>query len=66
MTKNVGGLDKTLRLIVGIIIIVLGFVNDSVWGAIGLIPILTAFLGWCPLYPILKIDTRCENDKCEK
>ena len=66
MNKNVGSLDKTIRLIVGILIIVAGYMNESLLGAIGLIPILTALIGWCPLYTILKIDTRCKNDTCEK
>lgn len=66
MNKNVGSLDKTIRLIVGILIIVMGFVNESLLGAIGLIPILTALIGWCPLYTILKINTKCKNDTCEK
>lgn len=66
MNKNVGSLDKTIRLIVGILIIVAGYMNESLLGAIGLIPILTALIGWCPLYTILKIDTKCKNDTCEK
>ena len=66
MNKNIGSLDKTIRLIIGILIIVVGFVNESLLGAIGLIPILTASVAWCPLYSILKIDTRCKNDTCEK
>ncbi len=66
MTKNVGSLDKTIRLIVGIFIVVAGVLNESYLGAIGLIPIATALIGWCPLYPIFKINTVCKNDSCEK
>ena len=66
MTKNVGSLDKTIRLIVGIFIIVVGVINESLLGAIGLIPIGTALINWCPLYPIFKINTVCKNDSCEK
>ncbi len=66
MNKNIGSLDKTIRLIIGILIIVVGFVNESLLGAVGLIPILTASVSWCPLYSIIKIDTRCKNDTCEK
>ena len=40
--------------------------NESLLGAIGLIPILTALISWCPLYTILRIDTKCKNDNCEK
>ena len=49
MNKNVGSLDKTIRLVVGVLIIVVGFMNESLLGAIGLIPILTALISWCPL-----------------
>ncbi len=66
MNKNVGSLDKTIRLIVGILIIVIGVLNESLLGAIGLVPIITALIGWCPLYPILKINTICEKDSCNK
>ena len=66
MTKNVGSLDKTIRLIVGVFIVVAGVVNGSLLGAIGLIPIATALISWCPLYPIFKINTVCKNDSCEK
>ena len=61
MTKNVGSLDKTIRLIVGIFIIVAGFLNGSLLGVIGLIPIVTALISWLPsFYPILKINTVCK------
>jgi len=66
MNKNVGNLDKTVRLIVGILIIVAGYINDSLFGAIGLIPIITALISWCPLYTILKINTNCDKKNCEK
>ena len=66
MNKNVGSLDKTIRLIVGILIIVIGVLNESLLGAIGLVPIITALISWCPLYPILKINTICEKDSCNK
>jgi hypothetical protein len=57
MEKNVGGIDKTIRVIVGVIIIALGVVYNSWWGAIGLIPIATALVGWCPPYALLGINT---------
>ena len=60
MNKNVGGIDKTLRIIVGIIIIALGVVNGSLLGLIGLIPLLTGIIGWCPLYIPFKINSSCK------
>lgn len=62
MNKNVGGLDRALRTIAGIAIIGAGVYTQSWWGAIGLIPLLTALIGWCPLYPILGIST-CPGHK---
>ncbi len=66
MNKNVGSLDKTIRIILGVLIIVVGVLSGSLLGAIGLIPIITGIIGWCPLYPILKINTICEKDSCNK
>ena len=52
-----GKSDKTFRLILGSIIIVLGIFFQSWWGAIGIIPILTSVINWCPLYVPFGIST---------
>lgn len=57
MNKNVGGIDKKIRFGLGILILIIGYLNNSWWGIIGIVPILTAFLGWCPLYVPLKLST---------
>jgi len=57
MTINVGGADRALRVIVGLIIIGAGFYFKSWWGIIGLVPLLTGVFGWCPAYWPLKIST---------
>ncbi|WP_029352032.1 DUF2892 domain-containing protein [Bosea sp. 117] len=60
MTRNVGGLDRTLRVVVGLALLSLLFVldGDLRWiGLIGLIPLLTALAGNCPLYSLLGIST---------
>lgn len=62
MCKNVGGIDKTLRIILGIIIIALGVINGSLLGVIGLIPLLTGIIGWCPLYIPFKINSSCKKE----
>ncbi len=59
MQKNVGGADKALRVIVGVVIIVLGLYYKSWWGIIGVVPLLTAAFSFCPLYTLLKINTCC-------
>ena len=63
MIKNVGKPDKIARIIIGLIIIVLGFVYESYWGLVGLVPLLTAGMNFCPLYAPFRINT---NKKMEK
>ncbi|HEX4893165.1 MAG TPA: DUF2892 domain-containing protein [Hyphomicrobiaceae bacterium] len=58
MTQNVGGIDRIIRAIAGIVLISLVFVGPkTAWGWIGLVPLLTAILGWCPPYSLLGINT---------
>ena len=61
MKTNVGGIDKTIRIIVGIGLISLVFVGpQTVWGWIGVVPLATAIIGWCPPYSLLGINTCAE------
>ncbi|MFO1068505.1 MAG: DUF2892 domain-containing protein [Geminicoccaceae bacterium] len=56
--KNVGNLDRTLRVIVGIVLLALVFVGpQTAWGWIGLIPLATALIGFCPAYRIFGLST---------
>ena len=57
MKCNIGTTDKTVRVIIGLIIIVLGFYFKSWWGAVGLLPIITGLIGWCPAYLPFGIST---------
>ncbi len=58
MQKNVGGIDRWIRIILGIILLLLVFVGPHTkWGWIGLIPLLTGIFNFCPLYLPLKINT---------
>ena len=50
MKSNVGGIDRPLRIIAGIAILGAGYYYQSMWGAVGLIPLITGAIGWCPLY----------------
>ena len=52
MKSNIGKMDKIIRLTIGVIIIVSGIYYESWWGAIGVIPLLTALMNWCPMYKI--------------
>lgn len=58
MKKNVGKVDKIIRIILGIVILALGYAYNSYWGLIGLVPLLTAGMSFCPLYAPFKISTK--------
>ena len=65
MRMNVGKLDVILRVIGGSALIVSAYVEYiGPWGWIGLVPLLTAIVGWCPAYAILGIKT-CPLSKGE-
>ena len=52
--KNVGSVDKILRIVVGLALIAIVFVGPQTpWGWIGVVPLLTALLGFCPLYRLI-------------
>ena len=64
MKKNVGRTDKWIRIILGVVLLVLVFVVKSDWrwlGLIGIIPLATAFLNFCPLYTLFGINTNKKN-----
>ncbi|MFA6789577.1 MAG: DUF2892 domain-containing protein [Arcobacteraceae bacterium] len=65
MTKNVGKIDKVIRITAGVVLIVVGLLMQNwIIGIIGLIPLLTGVFSWCPLYCPLKIST-CDEE-CSK
>lgn len=56
--KNVGSVDKILRIIVGLALIAIVFVGPQTpWGWIGVVPLITALVGYCPLYKVIGINT---------
>lgn len=62
MKANVGGIDRILRIVVGLALVLwaLGLVPGlapNVWGWIGVVPLLTAVVGFCPAYTILGMST---------
>ena len=58
MKPNVGGIDKILRIVAGV-----GLIGATaagllpVWGYIGIVPLATGLMGWCPVYPLLGMST---------
>ena len=63
MTINVGTLDRTLRVIAGVVLMTLAALQVvGWWGWIGIVPLLTGLFRFCPLYTVLGIKT-CPTDK---
>lgn len=62
MIKNVGGIDRVLRIVVGLALVawalgVIPGVAPQVWGWIGVVPLLTGVVGWCPPYALFGLST---------
>lgn len=57
MQCNIGKTDRSLRIIAGLVMIGAGLMSQQWWGAIGLVPLLTGILRWCPAYMPLKLST---------
>jgi ABC-type polysaccharide/polyol phosphate export permease len=63
MTANIGTVDRILRIVVGLVLIALVFVGPQTpWGWIGIVPLLTALIGFCPAYRLIGINT-CSTRK---
>lgn len=59
MSLNEGSIDRVLRVLLGLAILSLAFVGPkSMWAWLGLVPLLTGIVGFCPLYAALGIRTR--------
>jgi hypothetical protein len=57
MKRNMGSTDRIVRTVVGVGIIAAGIYFKSWLGVIGIVPLATAFLGWCPAYLPFGIST---------
>lgn len=58
MSCNVGGIDRVLRIVVGLVLIGLAVTGTiGKWGWIGVVPLLTGAIGWCPAYLPLGVKT---------
>ena len=58
MKANVGGFDRIARILVGLVLIALTLTGTlGVWGWIGIVPLATGLMGWCPPYAILGFST---------
>lgn len=57
MTANIGTADRVIRFILGLAILAVGFYFRSWWGLVGLLPILTAVIRFCPAYVPFHVST---------
>lgn len=58
MGKNVGGIDRIIRIVAGVVLIALAVTGTvGLWGYVGVVPLLTGLLGWCPPYAIFGFNT---------
>jgi hypothetical protein len=58
MTRNVGSTDRTLRIVVGLALIVSAVAGwFTPWGYVGVVPLLTALVGFCPAYTLVGLNT---------
>ena len=58
LTQNMGSIDRIVRLVLGIGLLSLVFVGpQTAWGWLGMIPLVTAFAGSCPLYTLFGLST---------
>jgi hypothetical protein len=63
MIPNIGTIDKTARIIVGVVVLSLMIWGPrTAWGLLGLVPLVTGLVGFCPLYSVLKISTRSNTE----
>ena len=58
MTTNIGKVERIVRIVIGIGIVSLAFVGPtSPWAYLGILPLLTGLVGWCPPYALFGIST---------
>lgn len=58
MKQNVGGIDRILRITLGLVLIALAATGTvGWWGWLGVVPLLTGVVGWCPPYAMLGLNT---------
>ena len=63
MKRNVGGIDRVLRIVVGAALMIMAATSVvGWWGWLGIIPLATGLVGFCALYPLLGLNS-CPLDK---
>ena len=65
MRYNVGGMDRIARIariVVGFALVAFAIYSGQVWAYIGVVPLLTGAVGFCPVYPLFKFSSACDKD----
>ena len=58
MKSNVGGIDRILRIAAGLVLLALTLTGTiGAWGWLGLVPLATGLFSFCPVYPLLGLNT---------
>ena len=58
MKKNMGLLDRRIRIVLGLLIIAAGIYFETWWGLVGVVFLATSLISWCPLYIPFGLSTR--------
>jgi len=62
MTNNMGTIDRVIRIVVGLVLLsLIVLMPEAPWrwvGLIGIVPLVTAIIGWCPAYSLIGVNTR--------
>jgi hypothetical protein len=62
--KNEGAVDRIVRVVVGLAVLSLVFIGpQTAWGYVGLVPLVTGLVGFCPLYRLMNFSTCPLNQK---
>lgn len=65
MKQNIGNIERAVRITVGAAILSLAFVGPATpWGYLGIVPLLTGLVGWCPPYALLGLSTCGKTGSC--
>jgi Protein of unknown function (DUF2892) len=63
MTKNIHPTERKIRIVIGVILVSMAFVGPAnLWFLLGIVPLATGLMGWCPPYSLLGINT-CQMKK---
>ncbi len=61
--QNVGGIDRVIRIVAGLVLIALVFFGPQTpWGWLGLIPLATGLISWCPAYTLIGLNTKGKQE----